>query len=71
MSLGDEARAYVRRKFGECERGQLILTHEDLRYLLTQFTSESVANAGTGTEQTGTMTETASSDVENLTTVLP
>jgi hypothetical protein len=38
MSLGDDVRAYVRRKFGEHEAGQIVISHESLRYLIADFT---------------------------------
>jgi hypothetical protein len=40
QSLGDAARDYVRRKFGEHEAGSIILSHESLRYIICGFTME-------------------------------
>ncbi len=41
-SLSEAIRVYVRRKFGEFEHSKIVLTHEDLRYLLMQFTTEQI-----------------------------
>ena len=40
QSLGEAVREYVRRKFGEYEARQIILTHESLRYIIANFTVE-------------------------------
>ncbi len=40
MSLGDDVRKYVQRKFGEYEGGPITISHAYLRYTLTQFTTE-------------------------------
>jgi len=40
QNLGDAVREYVQRKFGEYEAGQLVLSHESLRYVIASFTIE-------------------------------
>lgn len=37
MSLGDDVRAYVTRKFGEHEAGYLMLKHDSLRHVIADF----------------------------------
>lgn len=39
-SVGVAVHEYVKRKFGENESGQLILSHEALRYIIANFTIE-------------------------------
>lgn len=62
QSLGDHVREYVARKFGECERGKIIIDHETLRSILIRCAGEWInreAPAPTPNEMLGDTREVA------------